>query len=85
VIAITQLAVMMFVETALALAVVSVLQVVTATTNDIFLLEKQQSASGNIGNWNIGGLAMVQWEVMATDNNQYIFLLKGAIINQQWQ
>jgi len=41
----TQPAAMTFIETAVALVVVPV----SATTNDIFLLEKQQSAGGNIG------------------------------------
>jgi len=50
VIATTQLAVMAFIATAVALVVAPVLQVVTATTNNIFLLEKQQSSSGDIGN-----------------------------------
>jgi len=46
----TQLAAMMFVETAVDLVVVPMLQVVTATTNNIFLLEKQESAGGDISN-----------------------------------
>jgi len=35
---------------AVALAVAPVLQAVTATTNNIFLLEKQQPTCGDIGN-----------------------------------
>jgi len=46
----TQPVAMTFVASPVALAVAPVLQAVTATTNDIFLLEKQQQTCSNIGN-----------------------------------